>query len=126
MPQVIKTLGDIVNREDRYDIKQISFYKRSDDGELITVDKTLLDVYMPLVRSYVVKYAVLDKEREYYKYKPQLLSLDVYGTMSLFWLIMQLNDRECPSKFYLRREIYLIPASVLAKAYTIISTKSKT
>ena len=124
MPQVIKTLDDIIKREDRYDFKKIMFYAQTDDKELIVQDKTLLDVYWPLIRNQIRTYAVQKKERTYYRFKPHLLSLDVYGTPSLYWLILMMNDRECPSKFYLKQTVNLIPASVIASAYSIISTRS--
>lgn len=125
MAQVIKTLDDIINREDRYDLKKITFYAQTEDKELIVQDKTLFDIYLPLMQTYVQTHTVLDKERRYYRFRPELLSLDIYGTPSLYWLIMILNDRECPSKFYLKKTIRLIPSSVIAEAYTIITTRSK-
>lgn len=126
MPQVIKTLDDIVSRADRYDINKVLFFTKTEDGELIIPDKNIFDTYIRFVRPYVQVYDVSIKERDYYRFRPQLLSLDVYGTPSLDWLIMMLNDRECSSKFYLKQTVNLVPASIIGKLHeTVIARPMK-
>ena len=117
MAQLVSTLDDIINREDRYDIEKVGFYSITDDHELVTLDSTLIDLYMKYVREYVGLYRVSKKEREYYRFRPQLLSLD--------WLIMKLNDKECSSKFYIKSTIRLVPKNVIEELYTTIATKSR-
>ena len=125
MAQLVSTLDDIINREDRYDIEKVGFYSITDDHELVTLDSTLIDLYMKYVREYVGLYRVSKKEREYYRFRPQLLSLDIFGTSSLDWLIMKLNDKECSSKFYIKSTIRLVPKNVIEELYTTIATKSR-
>lgn len=123
---VIKTLDDIINREDRYDINKITFFTQTDDKTLIIPDKNLFEIYMRYIRPYVATYKVSDAERQYYRFKPYLLSLDVYGTPSLGWMIMMLNDRECASKFYIKQTLRLIPVEYLNNVYDTTVTKSAT
>lgn len=123
---VIKTLDDIINREDRYDINKITFFTQTDDKTLIIPDKNLFEIYMRYIRPYVATYKVSDAERQYYRFKPYLLSLDVYGTPSLGWMVMMLNDRECASKFYIKQTVRLIPVEYLNNVYDTIVTKSAT
>jgi len=123
---VIKTLDDIINREDRYDINKITFFTQTDYKTLNIPDKNLFEIYMRYIRPYVATYKVSDAERQYYRFKPYLLSLDVYGTPSLGWMVMMLNDRECASKFYIKQTVRLIPVEYLNNVYDTIVTKSAT
>jgi len=121
---VMKTLDDIINRDDRYDINKIMFYKATDDNTLVIEDLTIVDIYYKFLLGYIAPYDVSRSQREYYRGKPYLLSLDVYGTPALAWLILKMNDRECASKFYLKATINLIPASTLSTIYDQLVTKS--
>ena len=124
MPAVMKTLDDIINRDDRFDVKKITFFTQTDDKTLIIPDKNLFEIYMRYIRGYVGIFRVSEAEQRYYRFRPQLLSLDVYGTPALDWLILMLNDRECPSKFYLKNTVKLIPVEALDNVYDTIVTKS--
>lgn len=123
-PTVIKTLDDIINQNNRYDVNKITFFTSTDDKTLIVPDKNLFEMYFKYAVPYVGVFKVTDAEREYYKYKPELLSLDVYGTPTLTWMILFLNDRECASRFYLKYTVKLIPPQVLPEVYDTISTRS--
>ncbi|MCM1230238.1 MAG: baseplate wedge protein 53 [Ruminococcus flavefaciens] len=125
MPQVIKTLDDIINREDRYDVNKVTLFTITDDQELVIPDKNIFDTYMRFIRPYVQVYDVTMREREYYRFRPQLLSLDVYGTPSLDWLLIMLNDRECPSKFYLKQTVNMVPSSIIGKLHETIVSRPK-
>lgn len=120
----IKTLDDIINRNDRYDINKITFFTQTEDKTLIIPDKNMFDIYMRYIRPYVGTFKVSEAERQYYRFKPYLLSLDVYGTPNLGWMVMMLNDRECASKFYLKQTVRLIPVEYLNNVYDTIVTKS--
>lgn len=124
MPTVMKTLDDIINRDDRFDVNKITFFTQTDDKTLIIPDKNLFEIYMRYIRGYVGTFRVSKAEQRYYRFRPQLLSLDVYGTPALDWLILMLNDRECPSKFYLKNTVKLIPVEALDNVYDTIVTKS--
>lgn len=124
MPAVMKTLDDIINRDDRFDVNKITFFTQTDDRTLIIPDKNLFEIYMRYIRGYVGIFRVSEAEQRYYRFRPQLLSLDVYGTPALDWLILMLNDRECPSKFYLKNTVKLIPVEALDNVYDTIVTKS--
>lgn len=123
---IYATLSDIINRNDRYDINKITFFTQTDDKTLIIPDHNLFETYMRFVRPFVGTYSVTDAERRYYRYRPYLLALDVYGTHALGWLILMLNDRECASKFYLKSTVHLIPVEYLNNVYDTIVTKSNT
>ena len=120
----IKTLDQIINRRDRFDINKVLFYTVTDDGTLIIPDTNLFQIYRRYINPYIGTYKVTKAQREYYRYKPHLLSSDIYGTPELAWLILMLNDRECPSKFTIKSTIKLIPEPYLVNLYDTIVTKS--
>lgn len=121
---VYKTLDDIINREDKYDFHKICFYTLTSDGGLIIPDTNLFQIYIRYIVDYVGTYRTTMEQREYYKYKPSLLSNDIYGTPNLDWLILLMNDRECPSKFSLKSTVRLISPSKLSSIFDTIVTKS--
>lgn len=124
MATIVKTLDDIINQKDRFDVNNITFFTATDDGTLVIRDHDLFEVYYRFIIPYVGTYSVTERQRRYYRGKPQLLSLDTYGTPKLSWLILMLNDRECASKFYLKQTVRLIPSKILTQMYDKIVTKS--
>lgn len=117
MPQAIKTLDDVILREDRYDINKVTLFKQTEDGELVIPDKNIFRTYLRFIRPYVTELKVSDHARQFYRFRPQLLSLDIYGTPSLDWMLMMLNDRECASKFYLKDTVKIIPSNIIGKVF---------
>lgn len=124
MATIYKTLDSILNTTDRYDINKITYFTVTDDGTLVIPDTNVIDIYRRYVSPYIQIYNVTEKQRDFYRYRPYLLSADVYGTPKLGWLIMMLNDRECASKFTIKTTIKLIPLSVMGQLYDSLVTKS--
>lgn len=121
---VYKTLAELLERDDRYDVNKITYFTHTDDETLIIPDMNLIDKYRRFIAPYVVQYTMTLKERNFYNYRPYQLSYDVYGTPDLGLMVMILNDKECPSKFKLRRKISLIPPNRLGELYELITMKS--
>ena len=119
-----KTITELINRDDRYDVSKITFFTQTEDGSLIIPDTNLFRIYMPFIRDYIRTYKVTKEQINFYRYKPYLLSNDIYGTPKLAWLILLLNDRECASKFYLKSTAKLVPPGLLEQLYTEITTRS--
>lgn len=122
--KVIKTLDDIINKNDRYDFNKIIFYDITDDGRLVIHQDDLFRTYMRFINYYVAQYKISYSQRQYYQYKPDLLSQDIYGTPELSWMILMLNDQESPSKFRLKATVRLIDPEVLATLYDTVLTRS--
>lgn len=124
MPNVYKTLDDIINHDDRYDINKIMYYTTTEDGTLVIPDHTVFTIYRRYINPYIKTYTVSKAQRDRYKRRPYILSKDVYGTPFLGWLILTLNDQQCASKFYLKSTIKLIPINYLVDIYDTIVTKA--
>lgn len=121
---VVKTLDDIINANNRYNINKLTLYKPTLDETLLIQDTTLFRMYMRFINQYIMRYRISDQQRAYYRYKPGLLSQDIYGTPELAWMIMQINDQECPSKFRLKSTVRLIDPETLSSIYDFVLTKS--
>lgn len=121
---VIKTLDDIINKNDRFDINKVAFFTITENGGLVILDSNLFNIYMRFINSYIRIYNASDRQREYYRGKPDLLSQDIYGTPELAWLIIKINDQECPSKFRIKSTIRLIPGPALETVYDTVVTRS--
>lgn len=126
MATVFKTLDDIINEVNRYDYNKIVFLTQTEDKDLIIRDTDLFATYMRFIEPYIATYKVSDAQRSYYRYKPYLLSQDLYETPALGWMILMLNDRQCASKFTIKSTINLIPKTYLNELYDTIVTKSNT
>lgn len=124
MATVIKTLDELINHQNRFDINKVTFFTTTDDGTLIIPDTNLFTIYRRYINPYIGTYTLTKAQRAHYRYKPYLLSTDVYGTPELGWIILMLNDQECASKFRLKSTIRLIRGDYLNELYDTIVTKS--
>ena len=121
-----KTLNDIINTENRYDVNGITIFTKTEDGDLIIRDTDLFTIYMRYIEPYITTYTVTKEQREKYARKPEWLSQDIYGTPELSWLLIMLNDMECASKFYLKSTVKAIPPDNLGNNYDTVITRSNT
>ena len=121
----IKTLSDLISSQSRYELTKITYLTKTDDGDIIIPDTNVFTIYMRFIQDYITIYKVNDAQRRKYRCKPGLLSMELYGTPDLAWLILKLNDQESPSKFRLKSNIKLISITDLNTIYTnIISNAS--
>ena len=118
------TLSELLERDDRYDVNKITYFTHTEDGDLIIPDLNLIDKYRRFIAPYVVQYVMNKKERDFYRCRPYQLAYDVYGTPDLGLMIMILNDKECASKFVLKKRISLIPPNRIGELYETITMRS--
>ena len=121
----IKTLSELISSQSRYELTKITYLTKTKDGDIIIPDTNVFTIYMRFIQDYITIYRVNDVQRRKYRCKPGLLSMELYGTPDLAWLILKLNDQESPSKFRLKSNIKLISITDLNAIYTnIISNAS--
>lgn len=121
---VFKTLNSIIETPNRFDINKITFFTKTIDGTLIVPDTDVFLKYMKVIENLVTTYKVTEAQRERYRYRPYLLSTDIYGTPELGWLLMRLNGQECASKFRIKKTIRVIPYDSLVQIYDNIVANS--
>lgn len=119
-----KTLEDIIETQTRYDINNIMIFTMTDDLSLIICDTDLFQIYYKYIEPFVTTYKVTKEQREKYARKPEWLSQDIYGSPELAWLLIRLNDMECPSKFYLKSTLKAIDPDSLNDLYDTVITRS--
>lgn len=124
MPSIMKTITDLIDRNDRYDFNKITFYTKTDVGDLIIHDDDLFRIYYRFISSYIGTYAIDLQQRMHYRGRPDLLAQDIYGTPELAWMILMINDKESPSKFFLKSTVRLISPENLSTIYDTILTRS--
>lgn len=121
----IKTLSELISSQSRYELTKITYLTKTKDGDIIIPDTNVFTIYMRFIQDYITIYKVSDVQRRKYRCKPGLLSMELYGTPDLAWLILKLNDQESPSKFRLKSNIKLISITDLNAIYTnIVSNAS--
>ena len=72
----------------------------------------LVEEYSSILKSQALQVELTDEEYKKYKYCPDLLAYDVYGSVQLDFVILILNDIFDPKEF-VNKTIRLVPASVL-------------
>ena len=65
-----------------------------------------------------------DKEYEKYKYKPKILSYDLYGTTELWFLLLHANELYSESEFNTKR-CFVYNVQVLSKLTEILNVEAE-
>ena len=106
------TLEDFVNMQvsDQMTFRNFSTVAVINNVEL--TDKNLIEDFLPELSKNYMEVDLNDKEYNRYKYAPDLLAYDVYGSVQLDFLIMYMNGIIDPKDFDFRT-INLVRASVL-------------
>ena len=107
------TIEEFVSRkfEDQLTYRNFSIVEYADDIELI--DRNLVSDYLPELLESCTTYRFTYAEYRKYKYAPDLLSYDLYGTTQLDFLLMFLNDMIDAKEFNIKR--ILLPSAALVR-----------
>ena len=104
----VQTLSDFVRYgyTSSYSIQSISLFYKDKENDIIYLDKLVYQKYDGLIMSMAQNVELTDDEINKYKYSPELLSSDLYGTPNLSHLILYIN--RCPAYSFKRKNIKLI------------------
>jgi hypothetical protein len=90
-----------------------------DNSKIVLLSDSIMDKYTDILDDYVITKTLTDTEFNKYQCNPKLLSYDLYGTVELWFLLLNVNQitsstqfRINPIKIY-TREILRIVQSVL-------------
>jgi len=75
----------------------IHFY--TDDGYNLAFENVFRNKYRSIIMSNLLKLTFTDEEFNKYKYRPKLLSLDLYDTTDLWHILIWINDFESIADF---------------------------
>lgn len=84
----------------------LSFKNSLSNGTLVTV-LNVIDDYIEELRERAILISMSVEEYRKYKYKPKLLSIDLYGNPELYFIILLINDMADVKEFD-KRNIYLL------------------
>ena len=72
------------------------------EGNLIFTDHNLIDDYIDELEKLCVTVTLSDEDLKKYRYSPDLLAFDVYGSVQLDFIIMAVNDMIDPKEFNIK------------------------
>jgi hypothetical protein len=91
-------------------------------GEYLLMNiKTILSKYRPILKKYVQKYKITGADEKKYEYRPTMLSYDLYGTIELAPLILEMNQMTSATQFCnLKDGVYLFKNGIKEILYEIM------
>lgn len=75
-------------------------------NDTIITTSSIFDSYIDFIMPNTVLISLTDEEYEKYKFDPKLLSLELYGTMELWFLLLKIN--RCSSLFEFKSKLVRI------------------
>ena len=83
---------------DKYDSTEVKYYEKSSNN-IILYDNILLNKYFNKIKNSCTKYLLTKEENIIYRFRPEALSKDKYGTPNLWYVILKVNGCEDFSEF---------------------------
>lgn len=107
------TLLDLINdgRRNQYNIKNCSIMTRIGD-DLLNIGGVVFDKYIDFIKANTVQVKLTLEEQNTYKYNPKKLSLLLYGTEELWFLILRLNNVGSEIEFKPKKVSLLDPSQL--------------
>ena len=111
-PSLTYTLDDFVAMQMSDDMTYYNFSILEVVNSVEHLNINLVEEYSSILKDQALQVELTDEEYKKYKYCPDLLAYDVYGSVQLDFVILILNDIFDPKEF-VNKTIRLVPASVL-------------
>ena len=96
-------ISDFKEYIDNVDISHQKIFLKSiiesPNGNLIVNHTSLANKYFEYIKPAILDVELTDKELQKYRYSPKKLSLDLYGTVELWGLILQINNMTSATEF---------------------------
>ena len=100
------------------------FSYRETHNDISYVIKNVINDYLYELKKLARKVLLTDKEYEKYKYKPKLLSYDLYGTTEYYIYLLMINDM-CNIYEFDSKKLLIITKSTLNMALNSIYRSEK-
>ena len=111
-PAMTYTLEDFVSLKDKDNTTYRNFAILDKENGIEFVDHSLFDEYIDIIESLVVTTELTDDEFRRYRYAPDLLAYDIYGSVQLDYFILLMNGMVDPKEFD-KKSIKMMQTSVL-------------
>ena len=98
-----------------------------EDGTYILLNtKSILSKYRPIIKKYLTKYRFTGADEHRYEYRPTLLSYELYGTIELAPLILEVNGMISATEFTnLKNGVYLFDKNITDALNVIMIMEEK-
>lgn len=121
-PALTYTLDQFINMQLSDDMTYYNFSILEVINGVEHLDHNLIEDYLPELISICIPVTLSDEEFKKYKYMPDRLTYDVYGSVQLDFIVMMANDMIDPKEFT-RKTIKLPYSSQLNKFLSKIYSK---
>lgn len=123
-PDKCYTLEDFVacKQSDEITYRNFSIFEKSHGMEIL--DHSLISDYLDELSMYTVELELSNREMARYKYAPDLLAYDVYGSVQYDFIILMLNDMIDPKEFN-RRKVRMLSRGALEELLGSIYTSEE-
>lgn len=122
-PAYTYTLADFVELGKQDELVYTSFAIQRIANNITFADQSVIDFYIKELRNSCKKVTGLTAEEiSRYKYRPDLLAFDVYGSVQLDFLVLLCNGIIDPKDFNLKKSYIMLPTkdylgSILSAIY---------
>ena len=113
-PATTYTLDSFIQMKVADDMTYYNFSILEVNGNVQHLDQNIVEDYIPELTDMSVEIELTDDEYRKYKYAPDLLAYDVYGSVQLDFILLLVNDMIDPKEFD-RKKIKLPYASKLSR-----------
>lgn len=113
-PATTYTLDDFVEMQYTDDMTYYNFSILEVVNGVEHLDTNLVEEYLPEIKDKCVEVELSTEEFKKYKYKPDILAFDIYGSVQLDFVILLINDTFDPKEFD-KKKIILPHSSILSK-----------
>jgi len=118
------TLEDFVKLGDQDDLTYYNFSILRSADNITFADQSILDYYISEMRSSCKKVTDISKQEiNKYKYRPDLLAYDIYGSTQLDFVVLICNGVIDPKEFDFKKKYLMLPtkqylASLMSTIYS--------
>ena len=123
-PATTTTLEDFIEMRSIYEMTYYNFSILEVINGVEHLNHNLIEDYLEELKSACITVDLTLDQYKKYKYFPDLLSYDVYGSVQLDFIIMLLNDCIDPKEFD-KKTVILPYASVLASFLNTVYSKEQ-
>lgn len=112
------------NTRNRISYNKFCLFDKSSDGLNNIISYNILNDYLEELEKMSVTVSLTNEQYLKYKYKPKLLSYDIYGSQELYFVILYINNIASPKEFDMKK-IKMIRSDVMAQAMSDIYNAEK-
>ena len=121
-PALTYTLDDFISMKLSDDMTYYNFSILEIIDGVEHLDNNIVETYIDILKSGCMKVKLSAKELKNYRYNPDILAYDLYGSVQLDFVILILNDMYDPKEFN-KTTLYLPKPNTLSKFLNAVYSK---